>query len=135
MFAWMKTRSHEYAGAITLSQCDLYTRGGGVRAKHMFSNKSAPFFFLLPLSETLIYLPGLVKSSPPLFMVTPSASRAGSDDSELRRLIMVIKQKVKPELYVLAEPLLLLCFMAVQTPRLTHARGEKGSLKFRPVMA
>lgn len=132
MFAWMKTRSHEYAGAITLSRCDLYTWGGGVRAKHMFSNKSAPFF---SLSATLIYLPGLVKSSPPLFLVTPSASRAGSDDSELRRLIMVIKQKVKPELYVLAEPLLLLCFMAVQTPRLIRARGEKRNLKFRPVVA
>lgn len=56
----MKTRSHEYAGAITLPQCDLYT-GGARRGKHMFANKSASFPLLISSSPLLIYLAGIVK--------------------------------------------------------------------------
>lgn len=56
----MKTLSHEYAGVITLSQCDLYT--GGIRwGKHMFANKSTSFPLLISSSPLLIYLAGVVK--------------------------------------------------------------------------
>lgn len=62
----------------------------------MFSNKSAPFFPLLPLCNSYLS-PGSRKILAAVVYGDPLASRAGSDDSELCRLIMVIKQKVKPE--------------------------------------
>lgn len=74
--ARMKTLSHEYARAITLSQCDLYT-GGGVRwGKHMFANKRASFFPLLISSSPLfIYLAGVVKVPAAVVYGDPAALR------------------------------------------------------------
>lgn len=74
----MKTLRHEYAGAITLPQRDLYTRG--VRwGKHMFANKSASFSLLISSSPLLIYLAGVVKVPTAVVYGDPVALR------ELRR--------------------------------------------------